>query len=225
MSMADGWRNKAQRRLGALALTLALTGGLTGLVSTGTASASNTDCLAYPGSSYTMQFDNPYTDPATGQSRRFVFPDGHDHSHVVLTFWVRQSTPTFNVAAQTFVDNGTGQPIMGTFSTTQSRTFTISESVSTGVSVSFMQNMFSTTVSQSVTSSITTSTTITASGPVPPFSRVNADFGVDAYNVLYDVAFWQWDQNTCWYHGTRSNVTANVPTNSQGWHLYPAVPL
>jgi hypothetical protein len=216
------------RRL-SLGLVFALAGGLSLIVPSGTASAVNQTCLNYPGSSYTLNFNNPYTDtdPLTGQTRfnRFRFPDGHDHSHVILTFWIHSATPTFNVAASTFVDNGTNDTQMGTFSTTQSRTFSISESVSTGVTNTFMQTTFSQTVSTTVTAAITTSTTITAGGPVPPHSRVNADFGVDAYIVNYDVAFWQYDQNTCWWHGTRTNVTANVPTSSQGWHLYPAVPL
>ena len=228
MSMAVSSRKgaRSRRRQVAFALALALAGGLTVSVLSGTASASNTDCLNYPGSSSTIgPFDNPYTDPVTGQSQRFVFPDGHDHSHVVLTYWIRNVAPTFNVAASAFVDNGTNDVQMGLFSTTQSRTFTITESVSTGITSNFEKTAFTATVSQSVTGSITTSTTITASGPVPPHSRVNADFGVDAYIVTYDVAFWQWDQNTCWYHGTRNNVVANVPTTSQGWHLYPATPL
>jgi hypothetical protein len=226
MSMAIDRRNRARprwRRI-AIALAVALAGGLTVAVPSGTASAT-TICLNYPGSSTTLRFPNPYTDPVTGQQHRFWFPDGHDHDEVILTFWIHQSTPTFNVAAQTFVDNRTNDVQMGQFSTTQSRTFTISETVSTGVSSGFMQTTFSRTVSNTVTHSITTSTTITASGPVPPHSRVNADFGVDAFNVTYDVAFWQWDDNKCWWHGTRTNVQANVPTTSQGWRLYPAQPI
>jgi hypothetical protein len=169
-----------------------------------------------------MNFANPYTDPVTGQSTRFQFPDGHDHAHAILTFWIHQVTPIFNVAASAFVDNGTNDVQMGLFSTTQSQTFTIMESISTGVTSTFEKTAFTASVSQTVTGSITTSTTITASGPIPPHSRVNADFGVDAYIVSYDVDFWQWDQDTCWYHGSNRNVVANVPTTSQGWHLYPA---
>lgn len=225
MSMAVGRRNMARSRRRRFALGVALAAGLTVAVPSGTASASNTDCLNYPGSSSTMNFFNPYTDPATGQRQRFVFPDNDDHDHVVLTFWIHQVTPTFNVAASTFVDNGTDGQQMGTFATTQSQTFTISESVSTGVTSTFEKSAFTATVSQSVTGAITTSTTITATASIPAHSRVNADFGVAAYIVNYDVAFWQFDQGTCWYHDTRTNVTANVPTTSEGWHLYPAAPL
>jgi len=211
-------------------LALVITGGLTTAVSAGTASAQNTSCLNYPGSSYTLRFDNPYYDPGDGTPgsgvwRTFHFPDGHTHAHVVLTFWIRSVTPTFNVAAQAFVDNNTNETAMGTFSTTQSKTFTISETTTTGVSTTLLGTTFSASVSNTVTSSISTSTTIQASAPVPPHSRVNGDFGVDAYIVNYDVDYWQWDQNTCWYHDSHRGVTANVPTTRQGWHLYPAVPI
>lgn len=221
-----GWR---RWRRAATVFAVALVGGLGAVVPAGTASAANTICVNYPGSSYTLSFDNPYTafDPSTQQDRqyRFFFPDGHDHAHVKLTYWIHSVTPTFNVASSAFVDNGTNDTISGLFSTSHSETFSITESVSTGVTSTFQSTAFSSTVSTSVTGSITTSTTITATGPVPPHSRVNADFGVDAYIVNYDVDFWQWDQGSCWYHGSNRNVTANVPTTRQGWHLYPAQPL
>jgi hypothetical protein len=226
MSRAIGLWGRARSRWRRLSLTLvvALAGGITLSVPSGTASA-DLFCLNAPGSSYILRFDNPYIDQATGQLTTFHFPDNHTHAHVALVFWIRSSTLTFNPAAGAFVDNGTDQTIMGTFSTTQSKTFTISETVTTGVSSSLLGTTFSSSISNTITSSITTSTTITASGPVPPHSRVNGDFGVDAYNAIYDVDFWQLDQGTCWYHGAHRNVGANLPTTRQGWHLYPAQPL
>ncbi|HEV8556455.1 MAG TPA: hypothetical protein VGR06_08680 [Actinophytocola sp.] len=219
----------------------ALAGGLFLVVPSGTASADLNTCLNYPGSTDTLSFNNPYIttvtviNPITGlpeqrqQLATFRFPDNHTHDRVSLTFWVLQRTPTFNPAARTFVDNRTDQPVMATFSltdsATQSRTFTISESQTTGITGSFINTSFNRTVSTSTTDSITTSISITGSQVVPPHSRVNADFGVDAFNVTYNVAFWQRSDHECWYHGSHDNVVANVPTTSQGWRFSPAEPI
>lgn len=227
MSIGIARKDSGHRRWRPLvyALAMAVVGALTLVATSAPASAQNLTCLNYPGASYTLRFDNPYTDPATGQQTYFVFPDGHIHAHVVLVFWIHSSALTQDVAASAFVDNGTDQTAMGTFSTSQSKTFTITETQTTGTSASLLGTTFSQTVSTSVTSSISTSTTITASAPIPPHSRVQGDFGVDAYNVNYDVDYWQFDQNTCWYHGSHRNVNANVPTTIQGWHIFPAQPL
>jgi hypothetical protein len=243
MSLTIGRSGKARSRWRRLTLTLALAlaGGLAVTVPSGTASADLNTCLNYPGSTDTLSFNNPYLttvtviNPNTGQPEQqqriatFRFPDGHTHDRVSLTFWILQKTPTFNPAAQTFVDNRTDQPVMATFSLTdsrtQSKTFTITESTSTGVTGSFFNTTFNRTVSQSTTDSITTTISITGSQVVPPHSRVNAEFGVDAFNVTYNVAFWQRSDHECWYHGGRDNVTANVPTTSQGWRFSPAEPI
>src|SRR5262245_53341536 len=124
MSIAIGRGDKARsrwRRL-AMALTLAVAGGMVTVVTAGTANADLSTCLSYPGSTDTLSFNNPYTDPRTGQRTTFRFPDGHTHDRVSLTFWVLQKTLTFNPAARTFVDNRTDQPVMATFSLTDSTT-------------------------------------------------------------------------------------------------------
>ncbi|WP_433441125.1 hypothetical protein [Nonomuraea sp. CA-141351] len=226
-------RGKIRRRWRRFALALALAAGLLVAIP-GTASAAYT-CLPYPGESYHYQFDQSTADPNFKDENgnpivRFLrFPDGHTHKHVLLTFWIRQVTPRFIPVATAFVDNRTDTTGMGTFSTTESKTFSVTNSVTLGVSDTFKSELldvtFSASVSSSVTKSMTSSTTITASNPVPPHTRLMGEFGVDTFDITYDVAYWQLEDNRCWWHGTQTDIVSNAPTNSQGWRVTSSMPI
>jgi hypothetical protein len=162
----------------------------------------------------------------------FRFPDGHDHAHVLLVFWIEQVTPTVRPlqSPPSIHDNFT-------FDTTQTFTFTSSFMSSTSVTNTISQQVqftsqlgtvFSETVSNSIQQTVSITQTYTASGPVPPRTRITGVFGLDAFDIVFTVDYYQVDSSgplsstKCWYHGSDRHGFAQAPSNNPGgigWRL------
>jgi len=131
-------------------------------------------------------------------------------------------TPTFLVSEERSVVNATNAPITGSFTSSVTKTFSLT--VSTGASVSLF-GFFSANVSASITTSTSTTTGVTATAPVPPFGRIVGQYGVEAYDISYTI-------NT--YHNIGNNPpgilcsledtahgTSVAPTIYTGWRVVP----
>ncbi|MFC7385368.1 hypothetical protein [Sphaerisporangium rhizosphaerae] len=129
---------------------------------------------------------------------------------------------TFNVSDGRIVDNTLDTPINATFSSSQSRTWRISVTVgATAELTKYLQTNVSTQIVQERTTAIG----VNASLVVPPHSRVTGQYGVQAYDVVYDVqtvysspANENRPREKCYDRGTQRGTT-NAPTVTEGWRF------
>jgi hypothetical protein len=135
--------------------------------------------------------------------------------------YVISATSTFYVADSRIVVNDTDNDASATFTSQQSRTYSIGTTGTAGFSglLGFLQASVSSTVTQSTTSSLGVSTTAT----VPAHSSLIGDYGVQAYDVTfmgYEVI--RRSIGGCWVHkntmGHETEYTP-APTYIQGWRL------
>ena len=137
-------------------------------------------------------------------------------------------TPTFSVDQQEVVQNGTNTTIMGSFSSTIAKTFTLSATVQVGGS---LFGFLTTNVSSSITMSTTATVGVSATAPVPPNSEVIGQYGDAGYNVNFTDTYWEsigdptsddpyYGQGLC---GVFSSSTGSVsaPTTNVGWRVIP----
>jgi hypothetical protein len=140
-------------------------------------------------------------------------------------FALVSSSPTFNVSDSRAAYNQLDTPVGVTFTSSQSRTYTISTSASMQAK---LLSWLTATVSRDITQSRTTQVGVSVSATVPPLSGVQADYGVQAYNVTYNVHtvrmyFLLSGTTSCSDLGTATQ-TVNAPTTVEGWRVYE-VPL
>lgn len=152
--------------------------------------------------------------------RGFRFPDGHTHSVALLVFWIEGTATTFEPLRNVELDNRNGSITQSaTFENNVSRSFSLTQSVSTGVELTLIKDVFTATVSASIAQTLTTTTGQSASITLtaPPFSRVSAVYGLDLVRVVWTVDIYQKDSR-CWYHGSFRNVLSDdVPTITERW--------
>lgn len=136
----------------------------------------------------------------------------------VYLYTLVSSAPTFNASDSRAVTNGLDSPISATFTSQVSQTFSLSATVGSSVS---LFKFLTASVSVSIQSSRTTSIGVSATATVPPHSRVQGDYGVDAFNVTYDMQAYRWvgGLNACQISGSPIRVTSNAPTNIEGWRF------
>lgn len=134
---------------------------------------------------------------------------------------VVSASQTFYVADSRIVVNDLDTPVTATFTSQQSRTFSIG--ATSGVSFSNLGGFLGINISSTITSSTTTAIGVSTTGTVPPHSAVIGDYGVQAY----DVTFMGYVVNRrsiggCWVHedtmGHEVEYTP-APTYIQGWRL------
>jgi hypothetical protein len=139
-------------------------------------------------------------------------------------YTLRTVTPTFNVSDARTVSNQLDTPATATFTSQQSRTYSISVTAGTSASLfGFLTANVSATIVQSRTTSLGVSATVT----VPPHGQVNGLYGVDAYNITYDAhKYWHIGSSapkpgdrSCADGGTVSGQSTNAPTYLEGWRL------
>jgi hypothetical protein len=126
------------------------------------------------------------------------------------------SVPTFDVADSRIVVNDTASPISATFTSQRSTTFTLQVTVGTAVKVG---ELLTVTVSTTIVLSRTTTIGVSVTGQVPPHGRLIGEYGVQAYNVTYDLTTYEiLGHVACRSIGVQRG-TANAPTTVEGWRL------
>ncbi|WP_290052589.1 hypothetical protein [Amycolatopsis solani] len=144
-----------------------------------------------------------------------------------LSYWaadeyvVNSSQPTFLVAEERSVGNGTDTVATATFTSSVSRTYSLT--VTVGVSYTLLEKL-TTTVSASITTSTTTTTGVSASASVPAHGRVIGQYGVEAYNVNYTLNTYESWSSTPGENCSRTSSapgTTVAPTVYTGWRVLP----
>jgi hypothetical protein len=126
------------------------------------------------------------------------------------------STQTFLVADSRIVINTLDTAANATFTSSQSRTFTLQFTVGTAARVSEMLTLnFGTTVVVSQSTSIG----VNASATVPPHSSLLGEYGVAGFNVTYDVNRYQVTANVFCKKISTTRGTASAPTTVEGWRI------
>jgi hypothetical protein len=151
-----------------------------------------------------------------------VSPDGVIPGHAKV-YTLISSVPAFNVADGRSVINTLDAPVTTTFTANQSRTFTVSTSA--GVQASFF--MFLTvSVSVNATLSRTTALGVSTTTVVPPRTRVLAEYGIEAFDIVYDVQDYVCLGSNCGTcpvkctkNGGPTREARNVPTVIEGWRF------
>lgn len=145
--------------------------------------------------------------------------DFHRYYLYLYTLTLVSSEPVFNVSDSRVVINSTSSPVTATFTSSKSQTFSISVAASLSAKI---HDWFTVTVSSTIQQSRTTSIGTSYSEVVPPNTTAQGDYGVEAYNVTYDVHLTKYDSFFSWplcldYDTVRQ--TTNAPTNIEGWRV------
>ncbi|MDG4791210.1 hypothetical protein O7626_35835 [Micromonospora sp. WMMD1102] len=129
---------------------------------------------------------------------------------------VASVSTTFNIAyARVFDNAGNSAPLNTTIVTETSQTFSVTVTVGTTAKLS---EFLTRNVSAQIVASITTKFGVTINTTVAPYSRLLAEYGVEAFNVTYNVQKIEQIQNRCFDHGITQAAT-NAPTYVEGWRL------
>ncbi|MDG4829467.1 hypothetical protein O7627_09150 [Solwaraspora sp. WMMD1047] len=190
---------------------------VTGLVMT-VAMMSGAAVLAVPGSAQAGVFGPDIacpTDPSivwttTVAARNTVVYQGH-------LFTVTSANRTFIASDGRTVDNGLSSPITATFTSQQSRTYTVITKVGTSAELT---SKLQATVSVDIQYSRTTAIGVNAQVTVPAYSRVLGLYGVEVYDVAYTAqrVWMNLARSKCWDRGTQSDTTS-APTLVEGWRF------
>jgi hypothetical protein len=141
-----------------------------------------------------------------------------------VVYTLQTVTPTFNVSDARSVGNQLDTPVSATFTSQQSKTYSLSVTVGSSASLwGFLTANVSATIVQSRTTSLGVSATVT----VPPHGQVNGLYGVDAYIVTYDAhKYWHIGSSppkagdrSCVDKGLVTGQSTNAPTYVEGWRL------
>lgn len=196
-------RRPGRRAVAGLVTVLASLAGL--LTVTGTAQAGNLNCADW------RNVDYVYV-PEKSSSNISIY------EHYIYS--LVSSTPTFNIADTRVATNNLTQPIQVTFSSQQSKTYSVSVTATMGTS---FFDFLSASVSVNVTQSRTTAVGVSTTANVPPGRTARGDYGVHAFNVVADVRviqrtmFWSSGREACGdYYQHRND---NVPTTLEGWRV------
>lgn len=139
----------------------------------------------------------------------------------IYSYELLSANPTFNVSQTLVSQNALPDPITATFTSSKSESFT--STVSSSLSVSFFK-WLTANVSASFTQTITTLIGQSATVPVPAMSSVVGQYGVDAYDITYNVRTLMMTKSQNFYFcfdlGNESR-TSNVPTTTIRWRFSP----
>jgi hypothetical protein len=142
---------------------------------------------------------------------------------VAAQYIVNSVRPEFLVSEERVVVNGTSREITGSFTSSVARTFSLTTTIGTSASIF---GFLTANVSASITQSTTTTTGVTATAPVPPYSRVIGQYGVEAYAVDYTILEYRSIGATpdpyglCYHHASHAG-TSVAPTVYTGWRVIP----
>lgn len=147
-----------------------------------------------------------------------VFPVGL--SWTETRYSLVSATPTFDVSESKVVINATDSTITGTFTSQRSVTFTLQVTVGAAIPV---RDFLTVNLSSTIVLSNTTATGVSASGPVPPGGRLIGEYGVEAFDVTYDLTTYRVRVvlpmvPACEVASVQRGST-NAPTSIEGWRL------
>ena len=135
--------------------------------------------------------------------------------------YVISTNESFMVADSRIVVNDLDTPVTATFTSQQSRTFSIG--VTSGISFSNLFGFLNANVSSTITSSTTTMIGVSTTATVPAHSAVIGDYGVEAYEVTFmGYVVIRRSIGGCWVHATTMGWEEQytpAPTYIQGWRL------
>lgn len=132
------------------------------------------------------------------------------------------SSLTFNKSDGRIVQNDLDIPIVATFSSSVSKTYTVAQTSLIEISASTLIGTFKTSISTTITESKTTQIGVSAQVTVPPHSVMIGDYGIAAYDVVYDAqVIRKVPSGNCYLltRATERGVSANVPTVDEGWRF------
>ncbi len=183
-----------------------------------TALVTGVGVVAVPGAAHAENFGPRIpcpTDPNIVWTKRIAQP------HIVVyegyIYAVSTATRIFSVSDGRVVDNTLDSPIEATFTSQQSRTYTIT--VTEG-STSQLVNDLQRTVSVSIVASRTTSIGINATVTVPAHTRVVGEYGLEAYDISYTAQrVWMLLSKTKCYHQGTAGANTIAPTVLEGWRF------
>ncbi|TDC20967.1 hypothetical protein E1265_19410 [Streptomyces sp. 8K308] len=173
------------------------------------------------GTSSPAQADEGYC--PSGLTWSYFYNGSFTPEYVAGEYVINSVRPDFLVSEERVVVNGTNREITGSFTSSVSRTFSLT--VTAGTSASLF-GFLSANVSASITQSTTTTTGVTATTPVPPYGRVIGQYGVEAYAVDYTIREYRSigalpeDGGLCYLHGSTAG-TSVAPTVYTGWRVIP----
>jgi hypothetical protein len=130
---------------------------------------------------------------------------------------------TFNVSDARVVDNTLDTPINATFTSAQSRTWRVQITTTVGTAGDLAKSLQA-SVSAQIVQERTTAIGVNAGLVVAPHSRVTGQYGVQAFDVVYDVQTvraWPAIPNRierCFDQGAQRGTT-NAPTLTEGWRF------
>jgi hypothetical protein len=137
------------------------------------------------------------------------------------------SIPTFNVSDTRIAVNDLDDPATVTFTSQQSRTWSIEVSASMTKSLT---KKLSLTVSARVQYSWTTAVGVSVTATVPPHSGVRGDYGTQAFDVTFEARTYRkmmrmtghppTPSHTCYDLGVKT-YHINAPTDLEGWRVGP----
>ncbi|MET8002255.1 hypothetical protein [Nonomuraea glycinis] len=129
----------------------------------------------------------------------------------------------FNVSDARVIDNTLDTPINATFTSAQSRTWRVQITSTVGTAGELAKTLQA-SVSVQIVQERTTAIGVNAGLVVAPHTRVTGQYGVHAFDVVYDVQTvraWPAIPNKitrCHDQGTQRGTT-NAPTISEGWRF------
>lgn len=184
------------------------------MVTAGTSSVAHADASCPAGLTWTF---GGYIDP-----QDYLGPIWYAND----VYTVNSATSDFLVSEQHVVDNGTSSPATATFTSSVSKTFSLSVTVGTSAS---LFGFLTASVSSSITMSTTTTTGVSATATVPAGGRVIGQYGVEAYDVNYTDTTWamygSWTGSPTDPNGYCSATTIQgttvAPTVYTGWRVLP----
>ncbi|MFC4588953.1 hypothetical protein [Sphaerisporangium corydalis] len=202
----NGWRG----RLPVFTALAALISGL-GIVTT-------------PGVAHATDFGPVITCPSDPNIVWRQFTIGRVPYYEGYRYTAVSAASTFNVSDARVVDNTLADtPITATFTSSQSRTFRIIITATVGTTAELTKSLQA-SVSTQIVQERTTAIGVNASLVVAPRTRVTGQYGIQAFDVVYNVQTvraWPAIPNgftRCWDQGSQQGTT-NAPTLTEGWRF------
>lgn len=147
----------------------------------------------------------------------FTIPPGL-RVEIGIMYTIVSSTPTFFVSDGRTVQNHLDQPISATFTSSQTRT--VSVTVSMGTSAQLTEKLQS-SINVSIQRSRSTAIGVNATLTVNPHTRVTGQYGVEGFRVVYDATqIWRFGGECLPVEVVRS--TTDAPTVVEGWRFTSA---
>jgi hypothetical protein len=136
--------------------------------------------------------------------------------YYVDVYTLVSATPTFLVADSRIVVNTLDTPISATFTSSQSRTFTITASIGSTIRLG---ETLTATIGSSITLSKTTQVGVSTTATVAPRSSLLGEYGAAGFNVVYDINVYKVTARVFCSLDRSTRGTGTAPTTTEGWRV------